>query len=139
MKRKLPWRGLFILLCLLCCVVVLGSFAPGPIEGLWYPKILDCMCTSRNLVEFKNGVAVISSDHNEEKMRGPRGKYSKEGGIWVWRITGAVPGTELELYPTWFFMRIVDRNHGERYWGHRIFWPPSIAKARENEKVIPMK
>lgn len=137
MTMKFPRRSLFYVLCLLCGLVVLGSFTPGPVEGMWYPKILDCMCNSRNLVEFKQGYAVISSDHNEKKMRGSLGKYSKEGGVWVWEINGAASVSELELYPTWFFIRIIDRKSGERHWGYRVLWPPSIRDARSKQSVKP--
>ena len=137
--RKHRWRSLSILLCLTGGVVGVGSFAPGPIEGVWYPRFLDCMCTSRNLVEFKDGIAVLSSSHMERYSRGPRGRYSKENGVWVWRVPGAKPEAGMELYPTWFFIRIVDRTNGEQYRGHRILWPPSIREARANEKVIPLK
>ena len=135
--RTHPWRSLSILLCLIGGVIGIGAFVPGPIEGIWHSKLLDCMCDSRNLVEFKDGVAVLSSDHKEEKSRGPRGMYSKEGDVWVWRCSGT--GSELELYPTWFFIRIVDRTHGEQFRGYRLLWPPSIHKARVNEKVISLK
>ena len=135
MKRH-PWRSLLILLCLIGGVIGIGSFAPGPIDGVWYPKLLDCMCNSRNLVEFKNGIAVLSSDHVDANSRGPRGKYSRENGIWVWTVSGVQPETELELYPTWFFIRIVDRTHGDQYRGYRLLWPPSIREARSKEYVI---
>jgi len=132
--RKSLWRGLFVVLCLLGCVLVLGSFVPGPIEGVWYPRILDCMCDSRNLVEFKNGVAVLSSDHNEENARGPRGVYSKENGVWVWRIPGKARERVIELYPTWFFIRVVSRASGERYWGYRIMRPPQSVMHDQNKR-----
>ena len=134
---KHPWRSLFLLLSLVAGVAGVGAFAPGPIEGVWYPRILDCACTSRNLVEFKDGIAVLSSDHKDKHSRGPCGRYSKENGVWVWRVPGAKPETGMELHPTWFFIWIVDRSNGEQYRGHRILWPPSIRKARANETVIP--
>ena len=137
--KKHPWRNISILVCAIGGVIGIGSFAPGPIEGVWYPKLLDCMCNSRNLVEFKDGIAVLSSGHWDKDSRGPRGMYSKENGVWVWRVTGVQPETELELYPTWFFIRIVDRTHGEQYRGYRLLWPPSIREARDNEKPVTLK
>jgi len=129
--KKHPWRSISILLCLIGGAIGIGSFAPGPIEGFWYSKILDCACESRNLVEFKDGVAVRSSDHNDEKSRGPLGMYSKEGDVWVWRVDRT--GSELELHPTWFFIRIVDRTHGERIKGYRQWCTPSISDSRSKK------
>jgi hypothetical protein len=130
-KNMTPIRGLLILLALLSTVIVIGCFVPGPIEGVWSSKILNCMCHSTNRVELKNGTAVLSSYHTDAKSRGPRGTYSKENGIWVWRLRADHPG--FELHPTWFTLRLVNRTDGESVQGFRILWPPAIRDARSKQ------
>jgi hypothetical protein len=115
-------------------VAALGAFAPGPIEGVWSSRMLACMCNSRNLVEFSDGRAIMSSGHLE--MRGPNGSYAREDGAWVWRMRGADDDYSVRVEPTWFFIRFVDASTGDSYRGHRLWWPPSIRRARA-EQVVP--
>lgn len=93
------------------------------------------MCDSQNLIEFKNGAAIMSSGHME--MRGPYGTYTKDEEGWVWHMKSGEGSYDMRMYPSWFFIRVVDPNTGEKYSGHRLFWPPAIKRARANEKTPP--
>ena len=138
MRKKLfPWRTLVVILTAFFAVLGIGAFAPGPVEGIWHTKMLACMCNSRNLVEFTDGIAVMSSGHPEP--RGQRGTYFKKEGVWTWEYTITEKGFHnvIEVRPTWFFVRFYSPVDGTEYWGHRVLWPPSIREARAQQQPVP--
>ena len=110
--------------------VLAGFVLPGPIEGFWDPRVLACMCDSRNLVEFRDGLAFVSSDHLE--LRGQKGRYYKEDGVWIWECGTNDRVSKIRLYPTWFLLRIESDALEEPLTGYRILWPATLAKARDN-------
>ena len=56
------------------CVLLAGFVLPGPIEGFWDPKVLACMCDSRNLVEFRDGLRI-------DPVRHPRLRFVIVGDV----------------------------------------------------------
>jgi hypothetical protein len=128
--RKFPWRIFSVLAGAFLALIVGGFVVPGPIEVMWDPKIMACMCNSRNLVEFRNGEAFASSDHAD--ARGRIGRYTKGDGKWLWEMEPGDPKSIIELYPTWFALRVVVPRDGLELEGHRILWPSSLKKARAN-------
>ena len=103
---------------LLLSLVIAGFWVPGPIEGFWDHPLNACMCNSKNLVEFRDGRAYISSDHKE--MRGETGRYYKENGIWIWETGTPENLSKTRLYPTWFLLKADSDYQEEPLIGHRI-------------------
>jgi hypothetical protein len=118
-------------------LVLAGFFAPGPIEGFWDHPLFACMCDSKNLIEFRDGRAYISSDH--EEMRGETGRYYKENGVWVLETGMSENLSKFRLYPTWFLLKVDSDDLEEPLTGHRILWPPEVSEARAKLKPIASK
>ena len=122
---------------LLLSLGLAGFWVPGPIEGFWDHPLYGCMCDSKNLVEFRDGRVYISSDH--ENLRGMRGRYYKENGIWICETGTPENASKIRLYPSWFLLKANFDDLEEPLTGHRILWPPAISKARANLKPIASK
>ena len=119
---------------ILLSVLVAGFWVPGPIEGVWDPKLLACMCDSKNLVEFRAGRAFVSSGH--EDLRGEMGRYYQEEGNWIWETGSPENPSKTRLYPTWFLIRVEGGGLEKPLTGHRLLWPPAVAEARANLKRL---
>jgi hypothetical protein len=138
MKIRRRALKIFAAICgLLLSLVLAGFWVRGPIGGFWDHPLNACMCDSKNLVEFRDGRAYISSGH--EEMRGEAGRYYKENGVWIWENGTPENLSKIRLYPTWFLLKAVSDDLEGPLTGHRIIWPPAVSEARANLKPIASK
>ena len=90
-------RGTIFLAVFAVCTLVL----PGPLAGYWRSDLTDCLCSSKNLVAFRNGTVYFwSSAHGAagEEV----GEYRRR---FLW-VDWMVEGDKYRVWPGWLFMLI---------------------------------
>jgi hypothetical protein len=115
---------------------------PAPLSGYWHTPLTDCLCDSKNLLSFQDGVAYQwASGHGEVKKES--GRYER-GLYWVkWHAKEGV----VKVRPGWLLMRIkmpkeMKSIGGMTLWGYRELRPGYIkevlnTKKKETNKPAP--
>ena len=80
-------------------VLAVAWVAPKPLSGFWHTPYSDCLCSSKNLLQFRDGVAYRwATAHNI--VEEPYGTY-RRGIWWVYWDTGK---EVVRIRPGFFFM-----------------------------------
>ncbi len=116
----------------MCGVVIatltLAYLVPAPLSGYWQTSFTSCMCDSRNLTRFEDGVIYFWSEaHNRSKER--VGTYEMEGAT----VLCHFGDLKVRLSPGWLMMTVelLDAEYfppGTKQWGWRELRPGYISE-----------
>ena len=138
MKPRLK-RILVAIACATIGVPAALLIIPAPLAGYWHTPVSDCLCDSKNLLAFQDGVAYVwASGHGE--VRVDSGRYER-GLYWLnWHTKKGV----VEVRPGWLLMRIrmpkeKDGGGGWAFWGYRELRPSYIKEVLSTMQKEPRK
>ncbi len=138
MKPRLK-RKLVAIVCATIGVPCALLIIPAPLSGYWHTPLSDCLCDSKNLLSFQDGVAYEwANGHGEVKKES--GRYKREL-YWVkWQVKEGV----VQIRPGWFFMRIklpkeMGFGDGQTCLGYRELRPGYIKEVLNTKMKEPNK
>lgn len=125
----------FAVIAVPCALFVI----PAPLSGYWHTPISECLCNSKNLLSFQDGVVYRwASGHGIVKE--VSGTYERS----VYWVKWHTPDGVVEIRPGWFLMDIrvpssSRAGHTQSYWGFRELRPGYIREVLKTERAEPVK
>ena len=142
MGKNMKTRARRIFIAVACATLGIPCallLIPAPLAGYWHTPLSDCLCDSKNLLAFQNGVVYEwASGHGE--VREDSGRYERDLYWLKWHTKKGV----VEVRPGWFLMRIRmpeerDGSGGRTFWGYRELRPSYIKEVLNTKKKEPRK